>query len=56
VTDREGSMALDSYLFEKACYVPGGLASRTGQLLEQSKNVVLSRLSDEDREIGEMFR
>lgn len=32
------------------------LRSRTVQLLKQSKNVVLSRLSEEDREIGPMFR
>jgi len=32
------------------------LRSRTVQLLKESKNVVLSRLSEEDREIGEMFR
>ena len=32
------------------------LRSRTVQLLKQSRNVVLSRLSEEDREISPMFR
>jgi hypothetical protein len=32
------------------------LRARTVHLLKQSKNVVLSRLSEEDRQIGTMFR